>query len=332
MEKTRSFREMEKSTIDFTVIVPVYNTEEYLDRCIESILNQTFTNYELLLVNDGSKDNSLQILRKFEKIDKRITVFTQENQGVSVARNLGIENAKGEYICFIDSDDWVENDYLENLYKNKTSDDTLVILDFIRWGKRKNPTAEVVLDIKEDIDQLILNHKILENGGPCCKLYSADIIKKNDLKFTPKVTRGQDLIFYLSYLKHIKRIKFVDSAGYHYCYSDFSSTARKHGFDSLFKVHLSIKNFIQNFPIHQKPAKYEAYKIDWNLIEQSIDEGVVGAKSTKKEKVQQLNEVRKSLTKDHFTYTKAYRKVQYVLLKYRAYGLFLKMKQLINKE
>jgi len=81
MEKTRSFREMEKSTIDFTVIVPVYNAEEYLDRCIESILNQTFTNYELLLVNDGSKDNSLQILRKFEKIDKRITVFTQENQG-----------------------------------------------------------------------------------------------------------------------------------------------------------------------------------------------------------------------------------------------------------
>lgn len=132
MEKTRSFREMEKSTIDFTVIVPVYNAEEYLDRCIESILNQTFTNYELLLVNDGSKDNSLQILRKFEKIDKRITVFTQENQGVSVARNQGIENAKGEYICFIDSDDWVENDYLENLYKNKTSDDTLVILDIIR--------------------------------------------------------------------------------------------------------------------------------------------------------------------------------------------------------
>lgn len=101
--------------------MPVYNTEKYLERCLNSILNQTYTKWELIAVNDGSTDNSLEILNSYAQKDNRIIVFEQENQGQSVARNKALDIVKGEYICFVDSDDWVELDFLEELYKAITS-------------------------------------------------------------------------------------------------------------------------------------------------------------------------------------------------------------------
>ena len=96
-----------------SVIVPVYNVEEYLEECLNSILVQTYTNLEILIVNDGSTDNSLEILQEFSQRDSRITIFTKENGGLSSARNLAIDEAKGEYFTFIDSDDYIEENYIE---------------------------------------------------------------------------------------------------------------------------------------------------------------------------------------------------------------------------
>ena len=95
-----------------SIVVPVYNVEKYLERCIDSILAQTFTDFELLLINDGSKDSSGLICDKYAEKDSRIRVFHKENEGVSRARNLGISNARGRWLCFIDSDDWVDKEYL----------------------------------------------------------------------------------------------------------------------------------------------------------------------------------------------------------------------------
>ena len=100
-----------------SIIMPVYNTGKYLERCLNSIINQTHKNWELIAVNDGSTDNSSEILRSYAQKDNRIIVLEQENQGQSVARNKALDIVKGEYICFVDSDDWVETDYLEELYK-----------------------------------------------------------------------------------------------------------------------------------------------------------------------------------------------------------------------
>ena len=97
-----------------SIIIPVYNAASYLDKCIESILHQKYKDFELLLINDGSTDNSGDICDAFALKDNRISVFHQQNQGVSAARNLGIEQAKGEWLQFIDSDDWIENDFLLN--------------------------------------------------------------------------------------------------------------------------------------------------------------------------------------------------------------------------
>ena len=105
-----------------TIIVPVYNAEKYLSKCIESILTQTYTHFELLLLDDGSNDNSLSICDYYAKQDTRIRVFSHLNMGVSATRNRGIELALGEYISFIDSDDWVKNNYLETLYSALRND------------------------------------------------------------------------------------------------------------------------------------------------------------------------------------------------------------------
>ena len=105
---------MEK-LVKLSIIVPVYNAENFLDKCIKSVQSQTLQDFELILVNDGSKDNSLEICKKYSQEDSRIIVFDQENSGQSKARNVGLENANGEYVAFLDSDDWIDSDYYEKL-------------------------------------------------------------------------------------------------------------------------------------------------------------------------------------------------------------------------
>ena len=98
-----------------SIIVPVYNSEKYIDKCLDSILNQTYKDLEIVLVNDGSNDQSLKILEKYALRDTRIKVVNQENKGVAAARNTGLDNATGEYILYVDSDDWIENNMVERM-------------------------------------------------------------------------------------------------------------------------------------------------------------------------------------------------------------------------
>ncbi|QCT70192.1 glycosyltransferase family 2 protein [Eubacterium maltosivorans] len=101
-----------------SVIIPVYNVEKYIEKCLQSVIKQTYRNLEIILIDDGSTDNSLKVCQNFKKLDKRIKVFSQKNCGVSSARNLGISKARGAYIGFIDSDDWIEHDFFFTLYRN----------------------------------------------------------------------------------------------------------------------------------------------------------------------------------------------------------------------
>lgn len=124
-----------------SVIVPVYNVEDYLEECINSILSQTYTNLEILIVNDGSTDNSLEILQKFSQKDSRISVFTKENGGLSSARNYAIDRANGKYFTFIDSDDYIDNNYIEILMKGLIDNDadiSIVNYHHVIEGKIKN--------------------------------------------------------------------------------------------------------------------------------------------------------------------------------------------------
>ena len=99
-----------------SVIVPVYNTEKYLERCIDSIISQSFKDFELILINDGSKDKSLSIMKEYAKKDKRIKVFDQNNKGPAITRNFGINKSKAKYVMFIDSDDYIDDNYIQDYY------------------------------------------------------------------------------------------------------------------------------------------------------------------------------------------------------------------------
>ena len=122
--------------MEVSVIIPVYNSKNYLNKCIESLINQTFNDIEFIFVNDGSTDNSLSILEQYSKKDSRIKIINQKNQGISQARNRGMKEAKGRYIGFIDSDDWVDLDFYQKLYSSiiETNAD-IAVSSIIRIGK-----------------------------------------------------------------------------------------------------------------------------------------------------------------------------------------------------
>ena len=135
---------------EISIIIPIYNCEKYLSRCLDSIINQTFTNIEIICINDGSTDSSLKILQDYKTKDPRIIIINQNNQKLGAARNRGLEIQKGNYITFIDSDDWIDNDYLEKLYNAiKTHNADCAISCVMK--NRQNNTSYYFLNNKKEI-------------------------------------------------------------------------------------------------------------------------------------------------------------------------------------
>lgn len=193
---------------EISIIVPVYNVQDYLDSCIESILNQTFTSFELILVDDGSLDKSSNICDKYSIKDSRVRVFHISNSGVSYARNLGIKNAQGRYIMFCDSDDTVEKDWCEKLYKEVTNNEgSLVTTSFNiynnRDGKLKIEKRYIDKNNKIIIDKknYFCKYKIKLFSTIWNKIYEKKILLDNNIKFNNELSFGEDLIFNLDYLK-----------------------------------------------------------------------------------------------------------------------------------
>lgn len=199
-----------------SIIVPVYNVDKYLGECIESIINQTYNNIELILVNDGSEDKSKEICFKYMKNDSRIKYFFQKNKGVSSARNLGIEHSLGKYILFVDADDYLEKNALLVMLKNIND------LDLLCFGYNEvylNKTVSVNLEKKlnnlTEIETKILSDNKI-GGFLWNKLFLTKIIKKNNLKFNEKIHFCEDLLFVTEYIKHCKKMRYVNICLYNY--------------------------------------------------------------------------------------------------------------------
>jgi len=203
--------------VKISVIVPVYNTENYLRECLDSIVNQTFEDIEIICINDGSTDNSLDILRKYEESDKRISVVCQPNSGLSITRNHGIKLAKGEYIYFIDSDDYLELTALEELYRASDENNLdLLIFKLINFddGTTNKYTSEYYemeslkyLNGKvfnyADIGEDALNFAVSAPG----KFYKRELI--HDMKFPEKLI-FEDNVFFAQAMLKAKRVSFYD--------------------------------------------------------------------------------------------------------------------------
>lgn len=198
-----------------SVVVPVYNAASFINTCINSILNQSYRYFELLLINDGSKDESFKIIKEAEKKDSRIKVYTQENYGASATRNRGIEIASGSYITFIDSDDFVDKNYLEVLYENIKDNDVVIS------GYKK-----VDMNNHDIMYSAIPNDTIwneLKFVSTAAKLYKLSYLKSRKINFY-KVSIGEDVYFNILCNSMSNKIISVPYAGYNYCLNKNSVT------------------------------------------------------------------------------------------------------------
>lgn len=207
--------------VDISIIVPIYNAEKYIKKCIDSLIKQTKKNIEFILINDGSTDNSEEIIKKFD--DFRLHYYKNKNQGIGKSRNFGIKKAVGKYIMFLDSDDYLPYDACEKFYEHAISTNSdLVVSDYY-----KDKLGEIeyfnIPSFKSssvhDNNELIL--KI--NLGPCNKLYSRDMLTKNKILFNEKY-KYEDAPFVISCIINAKKISKIDLALYYYVIHENSET------------------------------------------------------------------------------------------------------------
>lgn len=196
-----------------SIVVPVYNTAEYLPACLDSILAQSFTDFELILVDDGSTDDSLRICEAYAFRDARIRVFHQQNAGVSAARNLGVEQAQGDWLCYVDSDDVVLPAYLQDMWEAADAEDCLVMGNISDSRMKGLITSDVVLE-GEAMVRYMLSHNILNLSGPVAKLYNRATLVRYGIRFPQDIHYGEDLLYFLQYLNHIGRVAFRQSELY----------------------------------------------------------------------------------------------------------------------
>ena len=213
-----------------SIIVPVYKVEKYLKNCIESILAQTYKDFELILVDDGSPDSSGAICDEYAKKDSRIKVFHKENGGASSARNTGLKFAQGEFINFVDSDDTIPVDSLENLVNlQKENNADLVCCTYQAYKGNKFLGKVSFYDKYVDFSKVELSaSKVFFSNsfsGPCTKLYKSDIIKNNNIMFDITARTGEDTIFVYEYLAKCKSVQCGDIVVYNYLKNDYSTTA-----------------------------------------------------------------------------------------------------------
>lgn len=218
-----------------SVIVPVYNSAKYLDRCIESVLGQDYTNFELILVNDGSTDNSLVICQHYAESDNRIKLVDKANGGVSSARNAGIELAQGDYLTFIDSDDYISPDFFSNFAIDKG-------VDFYAQGytdEYPDTTGDIIIPdecsgtyFSDLVSTMISTGFIM---SPWSKLFCRSIIMKHNLRFKETLSYAEDRLFNAEYFHYIKTYKIILAAGYHYTHENANSlTHRKIPAENLY--------------------------------------------------------------------------------------------------
>ena len=193
-----------------TIIIPVYNAEKTIEKCISSVLNQTYKNLEILVIDDGSKDNSFEVIKSID--DPRIKAIKKKNEGVAVTRNKGIKMALGKYIMFIDNDDFIDEDYVET-HVNNIKDNDIVISGY----RRPNEEGKIILELKlEDIPY----SKMLV-FAPWAKLYRKDFLIKNNIQFLD-TNIGEDVYFNLYAVLKTDKIKILDYIGYNWFFNSKS--------------------------------------------------------------------------------------------------------------
>ena len=234
-----------------SIIVPVYKAENYLRRCVDSILNQTFTDFELILVDDGSPDRSGEICDEYEQKDSRIRVFHKDNGGVSSARNLGLDNVQGEYVTFVDADDWIDADNLSKCSSVITNN----MLDLLQYSFKRIDNKGRIMQVKKiSSDVLDLKHYLKKENFNMCvwgNFIKTSIIQLNNIRFEESIKLAEDQIFMIETMSMSRRLQSIDSVFYNYFFNPDSATNNEKTDDMIRSSYRCIE-LKQKFPLFAK--------------------------------------------------------------------------------
>ena len=271
-----------------SVIVPIYKAEKYLDTCIESIFAQTFSDFELILVDDNSPDNCPEICDQYMQGDSRVKVIHQENGGVSVARNTGIHYAQGEYLIFIDSDDYIESTYLEKLYQGfKLGADIAICGYYVVWNNHQKNAECVIPNLSseymgriEDIFPNIIDHDLI--NSPWNKMFKTSILKDQHILFDKGMALGEDLCFNIAYLYYCEKCFLCNLPLYYYVKSNsiLSKNITMNYFDIQKNLYITLLGFIR-----YKKIKYDSYDMLESLLQDTLGTLSISQNSANKDAI-----------------------------------------------
>lgn len=249
-----------------SIIIPVYNTEQFLEECLNSIVNQTYKNLEIILINDGSTDSSMEICKRYQKKDKRIILISQENKGAGVARNKGLDVAKGEYITFVDSDDFVNLKMIETFLKACLNHNVLVALaNYYRYINNVDKKLNIRFEINNGIIGSDLSVKCIKSPMACSNFYHKSVVQ--DIRFPG--TFSEDFIFWYQVISKRPKIIYIYEPLYYYRLNALSRS--NNGKWVLKKCTDRITNIEYGFNLIKKSAN-DKWKIEWiNEIVKNYD-------------------------------------------------------------
>ncbi len=275
--------------VKVSVIIPVYNVENYLKECLDSVVNQTLSDIEIICINDGSTDNSLAILETYKNSDERVKVFSEDNSGQSVARNLGLKNSSGQYIYFIDSDDYIELNMLEELYNNAVSNNSDIVVSKI--ARFNNESSEIDytkpgFDFDDkfgdvDYNHFTFNYKDIKpyvlnaSFAPWMKLFRKDFLVNNNFYFDEHLV-FEDVPFHVKTFLKADKISFAPDFYYYYRYNPSSTVnTASNGFDIFEIVDIVEDYLIDNYYYGEFKDEFDFFKssqiINYILTTQSED-------------------------------------------------------------
>lgn len=281
-----------------TIIIPVYNVpKKYLDICIDSVINQTYKNIEILIIDDGSRKEIAETIDKYTSLNDNIKIFHKENEGVSKARNKGIELSKGEWILFVDADDYIEKDAVEKLINN--SEDVEVVISRTQMNTQKEVQGynkEILInnDNREELIKSILqikNSKFNLVDGVWSKLYKKKFIIDNNIKFDEELSFGEDFIFNLKVYLKANKIMYIPNVLYYWRRDNENSVTQKYNKD-LFEKQIKVVEYINqdfNEEIVEK-YKQEYYNYLTQIMQEIVRMQIYHeeANLSQKEKIKQL--------------------------------------------
>ena len=249
-----------------SIIVPVYNSAPTLEKFLESLINQSYHDYEICLIDDGSTDGSEKICDRYASKDDRIVLVHLDNSGVSTARNVGLSICRGDWVCFVDSDDWVDGVFLQTLGQSVNDGCDIAVSGFnVIKGERSMTYSFDDVRFKIIPENSELFYRLIKSRllfGPCCKLFNKSIIDKYEIKFPINVDYGEDRIFNYQYLSHVKDVVVISSSLYYYVQSrndSLSSKPRNDFFDLEYSQWQGLKQLLDSRHLLTDEVKDDLY-------------------------------------------------------------------------